>query len=208
MKKTLASLLIAVFLLSLMTPSFAAQARKCVQTPAMTEGPYYLPDMPIRSDITEGFPGIPTKLTLTVLDKNCKAVPNAQVDIWHTNASGEYSGVEGNPGTYMRGSQITGKNGKVTFATVFPGWYPSRTMHIHAKVWVNGEQALTTQFYTDDRISSKIYAMAPYKARGQQGVNNSRDRIYQSLGKSSRLLTLKAQVAPKNITLTGSFILS
>lgn len=208
MRRVVGFFIIVLVLSSSIVPATAGQAQKCAPTPAMTEGPYYLPNMPVRSDITEGLPGIKTRLTLTVLDKNCKAVPDAQVDIWHTNAVGEYSGVEGNAGTYMRGSQVTGANGKVTFSTVFPGWYPARTMHIHAKVWTNGSEVLTTQFYTSDKVSSRVYAMGPYKTRGQQKVNNSKDRIYKSLGVNSKPLTLKAKVSQTNITLNGTFVLS
>ena len=208
MKRSLIFPLVVVLLFSSGLAASPAQAKKCSKTPAMTEGPYYLTGMPVRSNITEGLPGIKTRLTLTVLDKNCNAIPNAQVDIWHTNASGEYSGVEGNSGTYMRGSQIARENGKVTFTTVFPGWYPARTMHIHAKVWVDGVESLTTQFYTSDKVTSRVYAMAPYQSRGQQRVNNGKDGIYRSLGAKSKLLTLKAKINSKNIALDGTFVLS
>ena len=208
MRKKSTLLPLVSIILALLTSPSAANAKSCVTTPAMTEGPYYLSNMPMRSDITEGRAGIKTTLTLTVLDKNCKAIPNAQVDIWHTDADGEYSGVDGNTGTFMRGSQITNKKGKVTFATIFPGWYPARTMHIHAKVWVNNTEALTTQFFTTDKTTSKVYGMGMYKARGQQRVNNAGDGIYQSLGSSARLLTLNSSVATKKITLAGTFVLS
>jgi len=193
---------------ALFPPASPSFAKTCTVTPAMTEGPYYLSNMPIRSDITEGLPGSKTIITFTVLDKKCRAVPNAQIDIWHTNATGEYSGVDGNSGTFMRGSQVTNKNGKVTFTSIFPGWYPARTMHIHAKVWVNGSEVLTTQFFTSDKTTTKVYSTGVYKSRGQQRVNNAQDGIYQSLGESAKLLTLGSKITSKKITLSGTFVLS
>lgn len=208
MKKSSAASAAIALAFALLVPIGFAEAKSCTSTPEMTEGPYYLAGMPLRSNITEGLEGIKTTLTFTVQDKNCKVIPNAKVDIWHTNYVGVYSGVEGNSGTYMRGSQITNKNGKVTFTTIFPGWYPARTMHIHAKVWVNDTQVLTTQFFTSDKVTSKVYNTDPYKVRGQQQVNNARDGIYQSLGSNSKLLTLTAKIAPKKISLSGNFVLS
>ncbi|NUO41606.1 MAG: intradiol ring-cleavage dioxygenase, partial [Streptomyces sp.] len=40
---------------------------------------------------------------------------------------------------YLRGTWKTDKHGKVTFRTIFPGWYQGRCVHIHTKVHVNGE---------------------------------------------------------------------
>ena len=42
------------------------------------------------------------------------------------------------PPTFLRGIQLTGPDGAVSFRTVFPGFYMSRTNHIHFKVRVGG----------------------------------------------------------------------
>lgn len=208
MRKKKTAITLFAIIVALFPPANRSFAKSCTVTPTMTEGPYYLSNMPIRSDITEGLPGIKTILTFTVLDKKCRTVPNAQIDIWHTNATGEYSGVDGNSGSFMRGSQVTNKNGKVTFTSIFPGWYPARTMHIHAKVWVNGSERLTTQFFTSDKTTTKVYGTGVYKARGQQRVNNAGDGIYQSLDETAKLLTLGSKITSKKITLAGTFVLS
>ncbi|OCF32088.1 dioxygenase subfamily protein [Kwoniella heveanensis BCC8398] len=39
-----------------------------------------------------------------------------------------------NNSTFLRGIQQADQDGKVTFNTIFPGWYPGRTIHIHLKV--------------------------------------------------------------------------
>src|SRR5262249_40310184 len=83
--------------------------------------------------------GIPLTLTITVVDSenSCIGLQNAQVDIWHCNADGVYSGedVENTVGlTWLRGYQLTDSEGQVTFTTIFPGWYQGRTTHIHLRV--------------------------------------------------------------------------
>jgi protocatechuate 3,4-dioxygenase beta subunit len=70
----------------------------CVLAAEMTEGPYYVPAQLIRRDITEGKPGIPLRLRITVLHANkCVPLTNAAVSIWHCDASGTYSGFTKNP---------------------------------------------------------------------------------------------------------------
>ncbi len=59
----------------------------------LTEGPYYLDVNMVRSDITEGKPGVPLLLRVNVIDATkCTAIENAAVDIWHCDALGIYSG--------------------------------------------------------------------------------------------------------------------
>ena len=84
--------------------------------------------------------GVGLTLTVTVLDSGtgCAPYQNAQVDIWHCNAAGIYSDqASENTSTesWLRGYQMTGANGKVTFVTIIiPGWYSGRTTHIHLRL--------------------------------------------------------------------------
>ena len=98
----------------------------CAPTPALTQGPYYLRDVPQREDLREGLPGVPLRLLLRVRDRACRPLQGARVNLWHTDALGRYSGVNA-PGTFCRGWQATDERGEVAFLTLFPGWYPSRT---------------------------------------------------------------------------------
>ena len=76
--------------------SVATTPAMCVLTPEQTEGPYYIDVELIRSDITEGKPGLPLKLDLTVLNATtCQPLPRATVEIWHCDAAGDYSGFSG-----------------------------------------------------------------------------------------------------------------
>src|SRR3954468_10922989 len=97
----------------------ASGAITCVLTPELTEGPYYVAGEKVRRDITEGRAGARLSLRTTVVDaSSCKPIRNAAVDVWHCDALGIYSGVQGNSGTFMRGIQRTDKNGLALFKTV------------------------------------------------------------------------------------------
>src|SRR6476469_3906563 len=67
----------------------ASGAVACVLAPELTEGPYYVPNEAVRRDITEGKPGTPLRLHLTVVStSSCKPLKCAAVDIWHADATG------------------------------------------------------------------------------------------------------------------------
>jgi protocatechuate 3,4-dioxygenase beta subunit len=170
-----------------------SQAASCVATQALTEGPYYSTDTPVRTNIAPGEVGTKTKITITVVDSKCKAVKGAKVDIWHANAAGKYSAVEGVSGNFARGTQVTNASGKVTFTSIYPGWYPGRTMHIHFKIWRNGSEVLTSQFFASDAENAKIYQSGVYASRGNQNTPLAADRIYGSL-KNPASLTLKLSI--------------
>lgn len=52
----------------------------------------------------------------------CMPVEGLLVDVWHTNATGAYSGVDGNVGTnFLRGAVATDSDGIATFTSIYPG---------------------------------------------------------------------------------------
>lgn len=80
--------------------------------------------------------------------------------------------------TYLRGAQTTDADGIAEFLTVFPGWYVSRTVHIHLKVHLDATTVLTTQlFFAEDDIAT-VYADAPYASRPDRDTSNEADSIY------------------------------
>src|SRR5438876_4990692 len=169
----------------------ASGAVRCVLTPEQTEGPDYISGERVRRNITEGRPGTPLTLRLVVLDvSTCKPIKGAAVDIWHCDASGIYSGVSGNTGTFMRGIQRTNANGIATFRTVYPGWYMGRTVHIHVKVHVRGNVVHTGQLYFPDRLTDAVYRRAPYSSRPNRGTRNASDSVFRNGGRRS-LLTMR-----------------
>ncbi len=170
-----------------------AEAATCLLTPPAIEGPFFVDEHLVRSDIT-GDPsdgsvqaGVPLRLGITVLsaDAACAPVAGAVVDVWHANAAGLYSDESSN-GTagrkFLRGSQRTDATGRVEFTSIYPGWYPGRTIHVHVKVRViDGSSAtydFTSQLYFDDATSNAVLALAPYAARGPRDTTNATDGIY------------------------------
>jgi len=175
----------------------AAQSTpSCVLSPALTEGPYFVEEGLVRSDIRSD-PGDGSvkdgrllRLRLTVLkvsDSACTPYEGATVDLWHCDAAGLYSDVAAN-GTvgkkFLRGSQVSDADGLVEFMTIFPGWYSGRTVHIHFKVRTyDGSSTtyeFTSQLFFDSSLTSAVYSQAPYSSRGAPGTTNSTDNIYDS----------------------------
>ncbi len=172
----------------------------CTLTCAQTLGPCYV-ESPVRQDITEDKVGLPMRLAFRVVDaKTCTPIENATVEVWSTDTEGVYSGQtpapmcsNGQPRArqtnFMRGAQTTSKEGRVDFDTVYPGWYPGRTPHIHLKVTVAGEEFVVTQLYFPDELSRSIYANHPdYAHRPQADTDNRRDGLLRGLDVAQFLL--------------------
>ena len=172
----------------------------CVVRPEQTEGPYFVDERlnrsDIRSDPTDGRvkPGTPLALTLLVSRLSagdCQPLPGAQVDIWHCDAQGIYSDVQ-DPGfssigqKFLRGYQVTDARGAVQFVTVYPGWYPGRTVHIHFKIRTATVARRTFEFssqlYFDDGLTDRVHADPPYAATGLRTTRNQQDWIFRSGG--------------------------
>jgi len=180
------------------TATSAVTAVDCVLVPEMTEGPYYLDLDLVRSDITEDRVGALLALTIVVTDVNgCSPIQDAAVDLWHCDAEGVYSGfVAASTGQgsgtddsiFLRGTQMTNGNGQVTFQTLYPGWYRGRTVHMHMKVHVGGNQIHTTQLFFDDDFTDQVYATTePYASRNNREMLNSDDGIYRGGGEATTL---------------------
>ena len=163
----------------------------CVLFPEAVEGPYYFDPELVRSDITEGHPGVPLSLQLRIIESgSCAPIVGVRADIWHANSGGVYSGYAGQGDarnnattgqTFLRGTQVTGANGSVTFASIYPGWYPGRTPHIHVKVFLDQKTLVTGQIYFPDDLSARIYASRPpYSERPIADTTNASDWIFQS----------------------------
>jgi protocatechuate 3,4-dioxygenase beta subunit len=162
----------------------SSAAPDCILMPELTEGPYYLDLDLVRGDITEGRPGLPLDLRVTVVDADaCEPMEGAAVDVWHCDAGGAYSGVQGAEGEiFCPGVQMTGTDGVAEFRTIFPGWYTGRAVHIHVKVQVDGDQTHTGQLFFNPAVTTAVYALEPYAERGEQDVPNSNDSIYGESG--------------------------
>lgn len=170
---------------------------KLVASPAVTEGPFYVDEKLNRSNLVGGSTrptvagGIPLTLTFTVyrlVNGKFQPLPGATVDVWHADAIGVYSdeAVEMNHENtagqnWLRGYQVTDANGVVRFETIFPGWYESRTAHIHFKVRQKDgatTKEFTSQLFFDDALADKLFRTSPYRRRGENQVRNGTDMVF------------------------------
>jgi protocatechuate 3,4-dioxygenase beta subunit len=188
------------------TPDATATALpSCVVRPALTEGPYFVDDQLNRSDIrvepsdNSVKAGALLHLIFNVSDvsqNTCAPLEGAQVDVWHCDAAGTYSGVS-DPGfdtsgqKWLRGYQITDESGVAEFITIYPGWYSGRTVHIHFKIRTDPDAdkgyEFTSQLFFDEALTDVVHAQGPYAAKGYRDTLNETDSIYQG---SEGLLTL------------------
>ncbi len=169
----------------------AATTTTCLLTPEVTEGPYWVEENLTRRNITEGKAGLPLVIRFTILNaKTCTPIPNADVEIWHCDALGNYSAVNGATTRYLRGHQKAGATGKAEFLTIFPGWYRGRTPHIHMKVSVGGNAVHTGQVFFNEPITRAVYKLKPYSVNGQSDTPHARDMIYGQAGGSTAELKL------------------
>src|SRR5712692_7309917 len=113
-------------------------------TPAETEGPYFKAGSPLKGSLMEpGVSGTLLMLSGSVFTKQCQPVPQALVDVWQADDSGQYD----NAGYRLRGHVLSDQSGRYQIETIVPGLYPGRTRHIHVKVQAPSGPALTTQLY-------------------------------------------------------------
>jgi protocatechuate 3,4-dioxygenase beta subunit len=174
-------------------------ASVCILTPEATQGPFYFDPKLVRADITEGKQGAKLKLTLQVVEaETCTKLAGARVDIWHSDGLGVYSGyvaqeTGSTPGeTFLRGTQFTDADGEVRFDTIYPGWYPGRTPHIHFKVILDETDLITGQLYFPDTLSERLYAtLSLYRERREErDTINANDFIFQRQGGAETVLSI------------------
>ncbi|MFG1702590.1 intradiol ring-cleavage dioxygenase [Nonomuraea sp. M3C6] len=181
-----------------------SDARTCTLTPAATKGPFYFDADKIRSDIRENKPGVRLRLAIKVQDSDtCQPLPGVVVDIWNCDASGLYSGgergamieqAEANTinhdrpwpdlkptdgKRYLRGAQVTDGDGVVEFTTVWPGWYPGRTVHIHVMVHIGNARVLTTQLMFEEALNCQVLSQPPYSHHRGRDTYNTNDLYYK-----------------------------
>src|SRR5947207_5257318 len=185
----------------------------CVLDPTRTQGPYWVDERLNRSDVrsdTNGKaspnprPGLPLTLRFAVQAWSagaCTPLQGAKVDIWHCDAGGIYSDVQGSTAgqNFLRGYQVTDAEGIARFTTIYPGWYSGRTVHIHVKARIfdasnNATTEATTQVFFDDKITDSVFAkVSPYNARPNRDTRNTADDIYGN--QTVLLLTLQGDNA-------------
>jgi protocatechuate 3,4-dioxygenase beta subunit len=163
------------------------------------EGPYHREAQPTRRDVVEDRQGVALQLGIRLARDRDEPPLDATVEIWQCDALGRYSGfpppdssvvvtAETAPRgeyladqTFLRGRQTTDAAGMVEFRTIYPGWYPGRTVHIHLMLHVD-DAVLTSQLYFPDEVSDRVLAKAPYAERPGRDTTNTTDEIFPSGG--------------------------
>jgi protocatechuate 3,4-dioxygenase beta subunit len=185
----------------------ARAATTYVATPEETEGPYWVDEQLNRSDlqvdpsdnsVQAGFPLVFTVTVSSLASGAIAPLSGAIVDIWHCNVLGIYSDESAyNPGggdgtvvttgkKFLRGYQISNTKGQVRFLSIYPGWYTSRTAHIHCRVRIGGFTSpttnFTTQFFFPDTLTDQVYLTSPYNQRtSARDTYNTSDSVYTGL---------------------------
>jgi protocatechuate 3,4-dioxygenase beta subunit len=120
-------------------------------TPSQTEGPFFKPNSPMRANIAAGLPGMRFTVSGRVLDRSCRPIPGAQIELWQADAAGNYD----ERGDRLRGHIFSDEAGAFRFETIRPGRYPGRTPHLHIKVQRPRGRVLTTQLYFPDEPGNR-----------------------------------------------------
>ena len=133
-------------------------------------GPFHLPgapileapfEMPRRTDEE----GEELHMTGRVVDADGTPLAGAELDVWHADAQGRYSGFSDVPEGNLRGRLIADADGRFELRTIMPapytiphggptgrliaacGWHPWRPAHLHLLVTAPGHETLITQLY-------------------------------------------------------------
>jgi protocatechuate 3,4-dioxygenase beta subunit len=164
------------------------------------EGPYHRDTQPLRREVVEDRDGVPLQLGIRVAGDDGRPVEGAMVEIWHCDALGRYSGFPPpkdatvatagsaprseylSDQTFLRGRQRANPAGMVEFHTIYPGWYPGRTVHIHLMVHLGAATTLTSQLYFPDDLNNEVLAREPYSQRLGRDTTNDTDEIFPTGG--------------------------
>jgi len=116
-----------------------------LQTPREIEGPYFRLGAPMRSNLLE--PGDRPELVLSgrVLTERGKPIAGAVVQLWSSDAAGNYDMV----GYKYHGYQVADEHGRYEFTTIVPACYqPRDAKHLHVRVQ-GVSSPITTQLYIE-----------------------------------------------------------
>lgn len=132
-------------------------------------GPYYwegAPELPLGANLAVGVKGEPTYYSGRVLSSDGKPIAGAILDIWSGDGEGTYDmQMEGDVGMKARGRIRTDAQGRYSFRSIKPEYYPvptdgpvgrmlnkmgrhpMRPGHIHMIVSAEGHHAVTTHLF-------------------------------------------------------------
>ncbi|KAH0443818.1 extracellular dioxygenase [Colletotrichum camelliae] len=182
----------------------------CVLAPDTVWGPYGVDGEMVRHDLRETQGGLDFYLDIGVIDiETCEPLSGTALTIWNCNATGSYSSFTGidpdsaelmdnwtkrtdgttDDETFLRGIQVTDQNGIVEYLTKFPGYYITRTTHIHVTAQTNITNGTSYsaskvqhigQLFFEEDLLSQVYALEPYSAHltTLNRTTNAEDSLY------------------------------
>jgi protocatechuate 3,4-dioxygenase beta subunit len=169
----------------------------------------------VREDIRASFgdasgvaEGVPLAIQLKVYDNGADGMTpyaGAAVYIWHCDRDGNYSlysdGVTEE--NYLRGVQVVGDDGSLSFTSIFPACYSGRWPHLHFEVYPSVDDATTasnklrtSQIAFPEDVCQEVYSTADgYDASVQNlaQVSLDSDMVFSD-GHSLQLAALTGSV--------------
>jgi protocatechuate 3,4-dioxygenase beta subunit len=92
---------------------------------------------------------------------------------------------------FLRGVQLTDRQGIAEFATLYPGWYHGRAIHIHLKVHLGGHVSHTGQLFFPEEVTEQVAKLAPYAKRlDVHRTLQSEDHIFETQHGSASMVSL------------------
>jgi len=107
-------------------------------------------------DTTEDLTGQPILLQGQLVDISGAPIAGALIELWQADINGNYdhpndaASSELLPDFQYFGTTLTDEGGYYAFLTVKPAAYESRPPHLHYKVKIDGQTALTSQWYFEE----------------------------------------------------------
>ena len=102
-----------------------------------------------------------------------------------------------NKQTFLRGVQVTNASGATEIDTIYPGWYPGRTTHIHIRVHLGGSVAdgryqgghitHTGQIFFSEETTDRVYQLPAYTKAQVGRMALTSDGIFNQGGSLSSL---------------------
>jgi protocatechuate 3,4-dioxygenase beta subunit len=194
-----------------------ASGDDCTVSPWETKGPFptKTPTQLVQANIKSDRTGVALLVNLIIVDKNknCKPLPGAMVDIWHCDKDGNYSEYGNHPmqrsdftsAHFLRGRQTADAQGRVSFLSIYPGWYHGRAPHIHLEIFdKSGRSLLVTQVAFPEKISREVYSSPLYAARGPADTANATDNVFAD-SLSEQMATVKGNIKD-GFTLTSTIV--
>ena len=167
----------------------------------------------VRSDITKSVGaasgvagGVATTIEMTLLDvaRGGKPLADAAVYLWHCDREGRYSMYDQGAAdeNYLRGVQVSDRDGRLSFTSIFPAAYPGRWPHMHFEVYESvaaatssGSKLKTSQIALPAKTCELVYASDGYEQSAQTLSQSSLDTdMVFSDGYAGQLATASGDV--------------